>query len=203
MQLRIAKFISYILHPLLMPSFLLAIVFNSDSYIQLATPLKLQSAIYGLVFIATFLLPLFCSLLLVKLGFIASLSMETKEERRFPFLICSILYFLTFYLLKQVHVASLIYLLLLGATLALLLTMLINLNWKISAHMVGIGGVIGAIIGISLRLYIDYRLLLICLVLLAGIVGTARLLMKAHNPAQIYMGFTVGVLSQLALFLLL
>ena len=133
---------------------------------------------------------------------ISSLSMETKEERRIPFLITSIFYFLTFYLLRQVHISSLVYLLFLGATLTLLVTMLINLKWKISAHMVGIGGVIGALTGISLRLYTDYRLLLIALLLVAGMVGTSRMLMKAHNPAQIYAGFLVGVLSQITLFLI-
>ena len=191
------------MHPLLMPSYLLFIVFHTDSYIQLATPQKLQTVIHALVFVTTFLIPSFCAYLMLRFGLIKSLSMETKEERRAPFLITGILYFFTFYLLRQVHIPSLIYLLFLGATMALLITMLINLNWKISAHMVGIGGVIGALIGISMRLFIDYRLLLLSLLVLAGIIGTSRMLMKAHEPAQIYIGFGVGILSQLTLFLLI
>jgi len=94
-------------------------------------------------------------------------------------------------------------LLLLGATFALVLTMLINLKWKISAHMVGIGGVIGAIIGLSMRLFVDYRLIIMILIIVAGLIGSSRMLLNAHSPAQIYFGFGVGISSQLLLFLLL
>lgn len=203
MQIRIAQFFSYLLHPLLMPLLLLIIVFNTDSYIQLATPFKLQMLIYSLVFVTTVAIPAFTSLLLVKNGLISGLQMETKEERRIPLLITCSLYFLTFYILKQVHISALVYVLFLGASLALVLTQFINLRWKISAHMIGIGGVIGALIGISMRLYIDYRFLILFLLLLAGIAGTSRLLLNAHAPSQIYVGFFVGLISQLALFLLL
>jgi hypothetical protein len=45
-------------------------------------------------------------------------------------------------------------------------------------------------------------LLLICLIiLLAGITGFARLKLKAHNEAQLYSGFGLGVLVMLGLFL--
>ena len=186
-----------------MPGLLLFIVFNTDSYIQLATPVKQQNIIYALVVVTTLLIPVFVSFLLLRNGWISSFQMETAQERRFPYLITCTCYFFTFYFLKQQRISSLIYLLFLGATLALLLTILINLRWKISAHMVGIGGVIGALMGISVRLGLDYRMLLLTLIFISGITGTARMLMKAHSPAQIYSGFLVGVFSQLILFLII
>jgi hypothetical protein len=186
-----------------MPLLLLFIVFHTDSYIQLSIPLKLQGLIYLLVFISTFLMPVFASFLLVKNGIVKSVQMETKEERRLPFLITATFYFLTFYLLRQVRISSLIYFLFLGASLTLMITLFINFRFKISAHMVGIGGVIGALIGMSIRLYIDYRMLIMLLLLVAGLIGSARIVLKAHDPAQIYAGFMVGVLSELSLFLLL
>lgn len=186
-----------------MPSLLLFIVFNTDSYIQLATPVQQQNIIYALVFFTTLLIPVFVSFWLLRNGWINSLHLETAQERRFPYLITGTCYFFTFYFLRQQHISSLIYLLFFGATLALSFTFLINLRWKISAHMVGIGGVIGALMGISIRLGIDYRMLLLLLIFFSGISGAARMLMKAHSPAQIYSGFLVGVFSQLILFLII
>lgn len=186
-----------------MPLLLLFIVFNTDSYIQLSIPLKLQALIYLLVFISTFLMPVFAAILLVRNGIVKSVQMETKEERRLPFLITATFYFLTFYLLRQVRIPSLIYFLFLGASLTIMITMSINFRYKISAHMVGIGGVVGALIGISIRLFIDYRLLIMLLLFIAGLVGSSRIVLKAHSPAQIYSGFIVGVVSELGLFLLL
>jgi hypothetical protein len=59
--------------------------------------------------------------------------------------------------------------------------------------MLGIGGVIGAIIGISQRFQFDHSLLLIALILFAGAIGYARLKTNSHNYRQIYAGFILGV----------
>lgn len=201
MQQRIATFISYLFHPLLMPSYLLWIVFHTDTYLQLALPQKLQYIIYGLVVITTVLIPVSFSIILLRGGYIKSLHLDTKEERRLPYLLTCIFYFATFYLLKQAQIPSLVTLLFLGATLALLASILINMKWKISAHMVGIGGVIGALAGLSLRLFLNYQVLLLALIILAGIIGTSRMLLKAHSPAQIYSGFCLGLLSQIGFFI--
>ena len=67
--------------------------------------------------------------------------------------------------------------------------------------MIGMGGIIGSIIGISERLTIDLNNILIVLFLLAGLVGSARLYLNAHNPAQVFVGFLLG--SSCVLFLIL
>lgn len=79
-----------------------------------------------------------------------------------------------------------------GATVALLVTMLVTLRWKISAHATGMGGLIGGTM-IVMRLYQllpSYELML--LIVLAGMLGSARLYLKAHTPAQVYVGFLNG-----------
>ena len=67
---------------------------------------------------------------------------------------------------------------------------------KISIHMLGIGGVIGAIIGISQRFQFDHSLLLIVLFLFAGLIGYSRLKTKSHNFQQIYIGFIIGLVIE-------
>ena len=59
--------------------------------------------------------------------------------------------------------------------------------------MLGIGGVIGAIIGISQRFQFDHSTLLIVLILLAGLIGYARLKTHSHNYRQVYAGFILGI----------
>ena len=200
MLTRFATIISYVLHPLLMPTLLLFIVFSSDTYITLSIPAAVQKTIYALVLVTTVLIPVSTSFYLYRKGVLKTMQMESIEERKIPYIITSLFYFFTYYLLRKVHVSSVLSVLFLGATVALVSTMIINLKWKISAHMVGIGGVIGALIGISLRLFIDFRILIIVFLLLAGVIGIARMLLKAHNPSQIYIGFLVGCASQLLLF---
>ena len=40
------------------------------------------------------------------------------------------------------------------------ITLIINFKWKISAHAIGVGGIAGAILGISYRLNIDLQFIL-------------------------------------------
>jgi membrane-associated phospholipid phosphatase len=82
----------------------------------------------------------------------------------------------------------------------LVITLIVNLKWKISAHMIGLGGVTGAITAISQKFSIDLLFVLLLLIFISGIVGWARLYLYAHKPSQVYTGFVVGFLC---LFLLI
>jgi membrane-associated phospholipid phosphatase len=58
--------------------------------------------------------------------------------------------------------------------------------------MAGIGGLIGAIIALSLRLGLNSSLVLGILIGIAGLIGSSRLILGKHTPMQIYAGFLVG-----------
>ena len=61
----------------------------------------------------------------------------------------------------------------LGATIAMLATVILNYKFKISAHMIGIGGLIGSIAGLTILLGVDYRSLIIgALIIIIGISKT-------------------------------
>ncbi|MEK6617014.1 MAG: PAP2 family protein, partial [Bacteroidota bacterium] len=156
---------------------------------------------YAVTFTVTFLLPLLNALLLLKLKFISSLEMKTRQERKFPYLISAVCYFSESYFLMNANVPVLIKALMVGATLLVVSVLIINLFWKISAHTVGIGGLCGMMIAISSRLQINLHYILIALFLIAGIVAFSRLKLSAHNPVQVYVGFLLGVSVPLILFL--
>ena len=195
----IAKYISYLLHPLLMPTYGITLIFNINSYLTFVTPYELKKAVYIITFVSTFLLPASSSYLLLARGYIKNLSMESFEERRLPFLLAATFYSLGYFLCSLLPLPAPIRLMLLGANLTVIIALIINLKWKISVHMIGIGGILGAIIGLSYRLMIDLRFEITLLILCVGIVGYARLRLKAHDPSQVYAGFLLGVISELFL----
>jgi phage shock protein PspC (stress-responsive transcriptional regulator) len=98
-----------------------------------------------------------------------------------------------FQLLTKIYLPQSFLLLMIGAISAIGISLIITSRWKISIHMLGIGGVIGAIAGISQRFQFDHSILLIALILFAGLVGFARLKTKSHNYRQVYAGFILGV----------
>jgi hypothetical protein len=127
--------------------------------------------------------------------------METTRERVIPFLSTFMYYLALFYLFYSAQFSAVFIILILGAALSIFCTLLINFKWKISAHAVGTGGIIGALMGVSLRLMIDLQLVILIAILISGIIGYARLKLLAHTPAQVYAGYLVGFLVQLLLMI--
>ena len=83
-----------------------------------------------------------------------------------------------------------------GALIILFIAHAITLRWKISIHMLGIGGLTGALIGLSQRFQYDHFIMISVVVLLAGFVGYARLKTNSHNFQQVYAGFIIGLIVE-------
>jgi len=184
-----------------MPTYGFAIIFFTDNYISTFTSFTLKLIILSVTFIFTFLLPTVNALILLKMGRIKSLEMETPKERIMPFASTALYYFALFYLFYNARFPNIFNLLILGAAISILLAILISLKWKISAHTVGIGGVAGAILGIGYRLQLDLHFILMPLLLLSGIVAYARLKLNSHSPAQVYSGFVLGFFIELLMMI--
>jgi len=200
-ETRIAKIISIVFHPLTMPTYGFLLIFCSNNYIATFTPLRLKLVLLAVTFVFTFLLPTLNALVLLRMGKINSLEMETTRERTIPYVSTTFYFFALFYLFYTAQFPAVFNAMILGAAISILLTLLINYRWKISAHAIGIGGMIGAAIGISLRLGIDMRMMLMLVILCAGFVGYARLKVNAHSPAQVYSGFALGIVIELLLMI--
>ena len=191
-----AKIISTIFHPLIMPIIGLLIIFNSDSYINYTVSIELKKAVLMLVGVSTFIIPLLIALFLLNRGLIDSLEMETQKERVIPYAFTIIFYVFTLYMLKQAPIPPIIFNFVIGATLSVILAFIINIKWKISAHMIGIGGLTGALICISTMLDIYITPYLFIALIIAGLIGSSRLILKAHTQSQVYVGYIVGIICQ-------
>ena len=128
------------------------------------------------------------------------MTLSDRNDRTFPYIMTSLFYFGLFYLLKDINIWPSLKVLVVGAGLAILLTALINLKTKISAHMVGLGGLLGVMVSVSYLIRFDMTPVYIVIIVLAGLVGFARLALDEHRPFQIYLGFFLGLLLQMTLF---
>ncbi len=198
-EINFAKLISIILHPLLMPTYGFALIFFTKNYISTFTPLNIRVVIIGVTFLFTFLLPAINAFMLLRMGRINSLEMETPAERVIPYGTTAVYYFALFYLFYNRQLPSVFKILILGAAISILLTFIINRKWKISAHTIGIGGIAGATLGMMYRLQLDMNIFFMIIILLAGIVSYARLKLNAHTPSQVYTGFLLGFVVELVL----
>lgn len=201
MEARIARIISLVFHPLLIPTFFIAVLIHLDVFFALMIPSDSKWKIIVLVLITSAIFPMMVVYGMYRFGIIRSLYMEKREERLYPYLASTIFLFLSTYMIWQVNISPVYYYVLLAASLLAILTLLINIYWKISAHTVSMGGVIGILIALQSVLLIDLLWLIAIVLLIAGLVGFARLKVGYHTQAQVYAGYILGFLLSILLVL--
>jgi hypothetical protein len=188
----LARIISMLCHPMLIATWSLLILFNMEVFFAAAVPAKARWMIIILVFITTGLLPALTALLMARLGIISSAKMNQREERLWPFVITALFYYLAYYLLKQLDISAIYVVVMLGAFTSVVLALVVSTLWKISVHMIGMGGMTGAFTALSLQLMLDIPLLIVVLIAMSGLTGFARLKLQAHTPLQVLAGYISG-----------
>ena len=205
---KISKAVSYIYHPLIIPTLGMLVLFNSGSYLSYL-PMDMKKGMLLIVFLCTYVIPLFFIPYFLFQSFLnhlkrslTNVQMETRRERNIPIAISFILNVVCYLLIRKITVPHMYHAFIISSILAVLATLIINLKYKISIHMVGAGGLVALIGFLAFYLRVNLQFYLILSLLLAGITGTSRLFLKAHSPDQIYVGFLTGftiVLLTLAL----
>ena len=203
MEKRIAKILSIVFHPLFVPFYMLLILLNINSFFAMMIPVKAKILLISLVFLTTILIPLLIIFLLYRLKIVKSFYLESKEERIYPLLTVAVLYYLSYYMLKSFSVSFIFSYYMLGSTFLTVLAMIISFYRKISLHMIGIGGIFGLLMGLSLNLKIDLTYFVIAAIILAGLLGFARIQSNSHKPSEIYSGFLMGAAVLFLLFIFL
>jgi hypothetical protein len=197
----VALIISVLFHPLLMCTYGCLLLFFGiqNTVFDYLTPFETKWRISFVVFVFSFVFPVLNIVVLFKLKKIPAITLSNQSDRTFPYLMSALFYFGLFYLMMDMNIWSVIKISVIGGGIAILLTAAINLKYKISAHMVGVGGLLGVIFSVSWLIKVDMTVFYILIILLAGLLGYARLKLNEHQPSQIYSGFLLGLFVQLTL----
>lgn len=187
----ISQIFSVLFHPMLMPVLGIFLIFNSGSHLSFM-PFEAKRAIYITVFLTTCVLPISLLPLLYQFKVIKSFNMQTSRERLWPIIFTALFNYLGLWLLKKMGLSGVLQNFILGTLVALFVAGVISAFWKVSLHMMGIGGVTGLILALGLRYNLDIAFLFSGLVLASGLTGASRLYLGAHTPAQIYVGYFIG-----------
>jgi hypothetical protein len=200
----IAVFLSYVLHPVFMLTWLTAFfVFTQNYFSYFMSPAK-KIFLLAAVFIFSVALPLLNTVILKKFGYVKSIYMNTAGERLMPYVSSLVLHLGLLYILHDLAVPVFFKYLILSSVMIILSLVVINFFTKISAHATSAGGLFGVICFYE---FISYQpvLLPICICLaLCGLSAFSRLYLQEHTEKQVYGGFATGLLTSLvSLFLLL
>jgi len=186
------KWISGILHPLLMPLVTLVLVFGMDPYLQ---SLPEVFVYMGVVVLVNTLAPAVSIFVLYRRGLLSDLDIRNRKERSLPFFLVLAYFIMTYVLLvtSPSIFIPLIYLdMWMGLMVSIGLALAVTRRFKISMHMLGQGGTLGTIMGVQAVNGAPMWELNAVLIFLAGWVGFARIKMGVHRHIEVYTGYLLG-----------
>ena len=185
---------SNVFSPVLTPTYgvLLALTFS------VLTLLPLQTKVW--VTVITFLItggfPVIGIGLLYLTKRISHPSLNKREERTLPYILTMVAYLGAAFYLYKISAPAWLYSMPLGGALAVVVSIVVNHWWKISAHLAAIGGVLAMLFQIVVRGYAMPGIfaVIVVTVLLTGLLATSRIVLGRHTPWQTVAGAANGFL---------
>ena len=189
-----SRFLSNVFTPLMMPTYgvFIALWVSVLCLLPYGTRVSALLMCMGI----TCILPLIFISVLRHFKLVKDLHVDIREQRLYPYLVTSLCYCIAAYYLYYRHSPQWLVMFMVGSAVTVLVMALINLKWKVSAHMAGIGGIIGLIYQIHVQGLSAMELMwLLCMtIILAGLLGSARITLKRHDILQVLAGVLVGFL---------
>lgn len=121
------------------------------------------------------------------------IELGSRERRAIPYVISIFSYLLCYYIMAATHVPHFMGSILIAALVIQVACAIINLFIKISTHTAAIGGVTGALLAFSVIFSFNPVWWLCIVLLLAGMVGTSRMILRQHSLRQVVLGYLAGV----------
>lgn len=186
-----ASIVSYIFHPLFFPTLGLYIMLHSGTYLDTMNS-EAKNYLYMIVGFSTCLLPLLSLPIFIYRKIIRNIEMDNRTERVLPLTFVVVFYFLGYYLLNRLPIPQIIIAYMSAVTSIVAVALMVTIWWKISFHTLGVGGLLGALVALSIKFDASIQIYIIAIIIIAGLISTARLLLTDHTPMQVGVGFIAG-----------
>ena len=187
-----SRFFSSVLSPLLTPTYGAILVLWTS--ILCALPNGTRITVVMVMMGITCVLPMICISVLHHFGLVRDKRLDNPSERYIPYGFAVACYAAAAAYLNHIHSPLWFTMFAVGGLASVIITMVINFKWKISAHMAGMGGVVALLYQLHVQGLSAFNLFgVLCIaIVLAGVVGTSRLILKCHTVMQVLLGFVNG-----------
>lgn len=194
---KILPFFSYCFHPIFIPLFgTFFYVLFDNTYLVLPQYLIL----FLQIIIVTILLPIAFFYLLRTFGKIENVMLSDISQRKIPLLLQAMLFAVLIEKSITIDRFPSLYFFFIGGLLSTLFAfLLLYAKIKASIHMIGISSLTAFIIGLSIHNQINTINTVAFFIIINGLVGSSRLVMKAHSNKELLIGFLCGMIPQTAL----
>ena len=191
--IRTAKVISAGFTPFSIP-FLAFLVLFIFSYLRIM-PLQYKLIVLGVVYCFTILMPTLTIFIFRKINGFSPEELVERKRRYIPFILTITSYVFCLLMMHRLNIPWYMTGIILSALVVMIICVIVNLKWKLSEHMAGAG--IGGLVAFS-ALFSYNPVWWLCLFIpVAGVLGTARIILRHHTLGEVMGGFAVGLICSL------
>ena len=196
-----ARLLSVVFTPFYLPTVGLMALFLF-SYLNLL-PWLFKIEVLLLVYLFTVVMPILIIRLYRHFQGWSLIELGRRERRAIPYIISIGCYFLCTYQMNALHIPHFMSSIVVAALFIQMICAIINSWWKISTHTAAIGGVAGGLFAFG-EIFAFNPVGWLCLVLIiAGLLGTSRMILRQHTLSQVLSGFGVGLVTAALTILLM
>lgn len=194
-MLQTARVISMIFTPFSIPllSFLALFLF---SFLRIM-PVQYKLIVLGIVYCFTILMPTITIFLFCKINGFARPELRERKKRFVPILLTVISYVSCLLMMRKLNIPWYMTGIILTSVIVSVICFVVNLKWKLSEHMAGMGAVIGGLVSFSALFGYNPVWWLCLFILIAGVLGSARIALGHHTLGEVMAGFFVGLVCTL------
>ena len=190
-MLRVARVTSIVFTPFSIP-FLAFLVLFLFSYLRIM-PILYKGIVLGIVYCFSILTPTITIFLFRKINGFARQDLSERKKRYVPILLTIISYVFCLLMMRKLNIPWYMTGIIFVSLVVSIICILVNLKWKLSEHMAGMGGIIGGLVSFSALFSYNPVVWLCLFILIAGILGSARIVLGHHTLGEVLSGFVVGL----------
>ena len=190
-MLRVARVTSIVFTPFSIP-FLAFLVLFLFSYLRIM-PILYKGIVLGIVYCFTILTPTITIFLFRKINGFARQELSERKKRYVAILLTIISYVFCLLMMRKLNIPWYMTGIIFVSLVISIICILVNLKWKLSEHMAGMGGIIGGLVSFSALFSYNPVVWLCLFILIAGILGSARIVLGHHTLGEVLSGFVVGL----------
>ncbi|RHL04189.1 MULTISPECIES: hypothetical protein [Bacteroides] len=193
--IRTARVISAIFTPFSIP-FLAFLILFLFSYLRIM-PIQYKLIVLGVVYCFTILMPTLTIFLFRKINGFSPEDLGERKRRFMPFLLTITSYVFCLVMMHRLNIPWYMTGIILAALIMMVICIVVNLKWKLSEHMAGVGAIVGGLVSFSALFGYNPVWWLCLFILIAGVLGTARIILQHHTLGEVLVGFAVGLVCSL------
>ena len=186
-----SRVVSMVFTPFYLPTLGLLALF-SFSYLSLL-PFQYKAIVIAIVYFFTILLPTLLIHVYRRHQHWNLIELGQRERRMVPYVLSILCYFTCVYIMRSLHIPHFMSSIVVAALCIQIICAIVNGWWKISTHTAAIGGAVGALVAFAAIFGFNPLPWLCITIIIAGILGTSRMILRQHSLSEVVSGFLVGV----------